>query len=51
METSYYSLKESQVIIERWRCHYNTIRPDSALGYRPPAPETIIPMGHRPITH
>ena len=22
--------------IERWRCHYNTERPHSALGYRTP---------------
>jgi hypothetical protein len=29
------------VLIEQWRNHYNTIRPHSALGYRPPAPETI----------
>jgi putative transposase len=38
----FYSLKEAQVIIEMWRKHYNTVRPHSALGYRPPAPETII---------
>ncbi len=25
----------------RWRREYNTFRPHSALGYRPPAPETI----------
>ena len=25
----------------RWRQEYNTIRPHSSLGYRPPAPETI----------
>jgi len=31
------------VLIERWRRHYNTLRPHSALGYRPPAPETILP--------
>ena len=37
----FYTLKEAQVLIERWRKHYNTIRPHSALGYRPPAPETI----------
>jgi len=36
----FYTLKEAQVVIEHWRCHYNTIRPHSALGYRPPAPET-----------
>ena len=26
-----------------WRRHYNAIRPHSSLGYRPPAPETILP--------
>jgi transposase InsO family protein len=36
----FYSLKEAQIIIEQWRIHYNTQRPHSALGYRPPAPET-----------
>ena len=39
----FYSLKEAQIIIENWRRHYNTIRPHSSLGYRPPAPETKIP--------
>ena len=38
-----YTLKEAQVLIERWRQHDNTIRPHSSLGYRPPAPETVIP--------
>ena len=33
------TLLEAKVLIERWRQHYNTIRPHSALGYRPPAPE------------
>lgn len=37
----FYTLKEAQVIIEQWRQHYNTIRPHSSLGYRPPAPQTI----------
>ena len=37
------TLHEVQVLIERWRRHYNTIRPHSSLGYRPPAPETILP--------
>ena len=27
----------------RWRRHYHTERPHSALGYRPPAPEAILP--------
>jgi putative transposase len=30
---------EAKVVTEAWRKHYNTIRPHSALGYRPPAPE------------
>ncbi|MCH8239714.1 MAG: IS3 family transposase [Proteobacteria bacterium] len=47
----FYSLKEAQIIIEEWRKHYNTKRPHSALGYRPPAPETIVPMATRPVMH
>ena len=39
----FYSLKEAKVLIERWRQHYNTVRPHSSLGYRPPAPEAILP--------
>ncbi len=37
----FYTLKEAQILIERWRIEYNTIRPHSSLGYRPPAPESI----------
>jgi transposase InsO family protein len=37
----FYSLKEAQTVIETWRRHYNTARPHSALGYRPPAPQTV----------
>jgi transposase InsO family protein len=37
------TLSEAQVLIERWRRHYNAIRPHSSLGYRPPAPEVILP--------
>ena len=37
----FYTLHEAKVLIERWRILYNTIRPHSALGYRPPAPEVI----------
>jgi IS30 family transposase len=39
----FYTLQEAKVLIERWRQHYNTIRPHSSLGYRPPAPVTILP--------
>lgn len=45
------SLSEAQIIIEEWRKHYNTKRPHGALRYRPPAPETIVPMASRPIMH
>lgn len=37
----FYSLLETKIIIERWRVHYNTKRPHSSLGGRPPAPVTI----------
>ena len=36
-------LHEAKIIIEQWRREYNTIRPHTSLGYRPPAPETIRP--------
>ena len=39
----FYSLKEVQILTERWRREYNTIRSHSALGYRPSVPETIMP--------
>ena len=39
-----YTLQEAKVLIERWRKEYNTIRPHSSLGYRPPAPEAIRPF-------
>jgi putative transposase len=38
------TLWETQVLVERWRRHYNTIRPHSSQGYRPPAPEAIEPQ-------
>ena len=37
----FYSLAEAQILIEAWRRHYNTVRPHSSLGYRPPAPEAV----------
>ena len=39
----FYSLEEAKVLIEQWRREYNTHRPHSSLGYRPPAPEAIRP--------
>lgn len=34
----FYSLREAQIVIEKWQVEYNAQRPHSALGYRPPAP-------------
>jgi hypothetical protein len=31
-------------LIGQWRKHYNTVRPHSSLGYRPPAPQTMNPF-------
>ena len=39
----FYSLKEAQIAIEGWRVQYNTVRPHSALDYRPPAPGVYTP--------
>jgi putative transposase len=38
----FYTLREAQLIIERWRQEYNTYRPHSSLGYLPPAPEAVV---------
>jgi putative transposase len=38
----FYSLAEAKIVIEGWRRHYNTSRPHSALGYRPPAPGVVL---------
>ena len=47
----FYTLKEAKIIIEQWRKHYNRKRPQSALGWRPPAPEAVIPLEQRPSMH
>jgi transposase InsO family protein len=38
------TLAEARVLIERWRRHYNTVRPHSALNHRPPAPDVVLPV-------
>ena len=35
------TITEARVLTERYRVHYNRIRPHSSLGYRPPAPEAV----------
>ena len=37
------SLAEAAVLVEQWRREYNTVRPHSACGGFPPAPEAIKP--------
>jgi transposase InsO family protein len=39
----FYTVTEAEVLLERWRINYNTKRPHSSLGYRPPAPEAVEP--------
>ena len=40
----FYTLKEAQIVIGQWRQQYNTVRPQAALGYRPPAPGAYTPV-------
>jgi transposase InsO family protein len=40
---NYSAKNHSQIVIESWRRHYNTIRPHASLGYKPPAPEVFVP--------
>ncbi len=47
----FYSLSETQILIEERRKHYNTKRPHSALGHRPPAPATIVQMVPRSVMY
>ena len=44
------TLAEARVLIEQWRRHTNTVRPHSALGYRPPAPEVVLPRVPMPTS-
>ena len=36
------TIAEARAVTGWWREHYNRQRPHSSLGYRPPAPETIL---------
>ena len=38
------TLLETRVLTSIWRRHYNTLRPHSSLGYRPPALEAVVPV-------
>jgi len=41
----YVCIPATTLLIELWRKECNQVRPHSALGYRPPAPEAIVSMG------
>jgi transposase InsO family protein len=45
------TLLEAKILIERWRQHYNHVRPHSSLGYKPPAPEAVIPLEPKTILY
>ena len=45
------SLREAQIVIETWRCHYNHQCPHSSLGYKPPPLGVIYStLAGRPAT-
>jgi transposase InsO family protein len=45
------TLLEAKALIEDWRKEYNHVRPHSSLGYRPPAPQTILPASSSTLSH
>ena len=38
----FFTLEEAKTLIARWREEYNHVRPHSALGYLPPAPQAWL---------
>lgn len=44
----FFDLREAKILIEAWRHHYNTARPHSSLGYKPPAPKAVLPAAFMP---
>ena len=45
----FYTLLGVRVLTERYRRIYNRVRPHSSLGYRPPAPEALLPADPVPV--
>ncbi len=45
----FYTLLEVRVLTEQYRRTYNQVRPHSSLGYRPPAPEALLPAEPVPV--
>ena len=47
----FHTLAEARIVIEGWRRDFNAVRPHSALGWRPPAPESVVPLPGPPTMH
>jgi transposase InsO family protein len=47
----FFTMLEAKTIIEKWRYNYNTKRPHSSLGYKPPAPEVFKPNFRFDVVH
>ncbi len=45
----FYTLLEARVLTERYSRTYNRIRSHRSLGYRPPAPEALLPVDPVPM--
>ena len=45
----FYTFLEVRVLTERYRQTYNRLRPRNSLGYRPPAPEALLPADTVPV--
>lgn len=46
---NFYTLKEAEVLVEKWRREYNEVRPHSSLGYKPPAPLAVLPSYEKEV--
>jgi hypothetical protein len=45
------TLREAQILIERWHRLYNTAKPRSSPNYHPQATAAFVPVYQRPIMH
>ena len=38
----FYTMREAEILTDRWREHYNTFRPHSSPSYQSPAPKAVL---------
>ncbi|WP_436165393.1 integrase core domain-containing protein [Bosea sp. LjRoot9] len=50
-DETFCSAVEAKAVIESWRQCYNTMRPYSSLGCKPPAPAALSCMAAKPTLH